>query len=145
MTLARVTLASGRDIELSNLEIFSSYGGMLEGYPCAPINDRLLAGLAERRESTYRSQPVHLITPPRSYPEVGWTRLAFGPVEQLPAVYCRASFRSGCTDEELDDVLHRSWLTVVWFQDDLARPVAEFVTAAVTGLAWEELAEDYEL
>jgi hypothetical protein len=34
---------------------------------------------------------------------------------------------------------------VVWFQDDLASPVADFVTAAVAGLAWEELAEDYEL
>jgi hypothetical protein len=34
---------------------------------------------------------------------------------------------------------------VVWFQDDLASPVAELVTAAVADLAWEEFAEDYEL
>lgn len=88
---------------------------------------------------------VHAITPPRSYPDLGSERLPFGPVEQLPSVYCRAFFRSGRIDEELDDVLHRSWLTVVWFQDDLACPVADFVTAAVAALAWEELAKDYEL
>lgn len=145
MALTRVTLNSRRDIELISLEIFSTYDGMLEGYPCALINDRLLAGLAKGRESAYQSQPVHVITPPRSYRDLGSERLPFGPVEQLPSVYCRASFRSSRIDEELDGVLHRSWLTVVWFQDDLALSVADFVTAAVADLAWEELAEDYEL
>lgn len=138
-------LNSGRSIELTSLEIFSTYDGLLEGYPCARINDRLLSGLAKRREFAYTSQPVHVITPPRRYPDLGSERLAFGPVEQLPEVYCRGSFRSHCIDEDLDDVLHRSWLSVVWFQDDLASPMIDFVTAAVTGLAWEELAEDYEL
>lgn len=41
MTLARIVLASGRDIELTSLEIFSTYDGLLEGYPCVLINDRL--------------------------------------------------------------------------------------------------------
>jgi hypothetical protein len=145
MALARITLDSGRDVELTSLEISSTYDGMLEGYPCALINDRLLARLARRRESSHASQPVHVIDPPRSRPDAGSARLPFGPVERLPPVYCRASLRSRRVDEELDDVLHRSWLTVVWFQDDLARPVAECVAAAVADLAWEGLAEDYEL
>jgi hypothetical protein len=56
----------------------------------------------------------------------------FGPVGVLPPIYCEATFRS---------VLHRSFLVVAWFQDDLSAPVTEFVTAAVTGLVCEELAD----
>jgi hypothetical protein len=144
VTLVRVTLVSGRDIELTSLEIVPTYGGMLEGYPCARVNDRLLARLATRSGPAGISRPVHVITPPRSYPEPGSRRLALGPVEQLPAVYCRASFRSDRIDEKLDDALRWSELTVVWFQDDLASPVADFVAAAVSDLPWEELAEDFE-
>lgn len=150
VTLAWILLASGHDVELTGLEVFSTYGGMLEGYPCALVNDRLLAGLAKRRESAYRSPPVHVIDPPRRYPKresgegPGTSRSPFGPVEILPAVYCRGDFRGGPIDEELDGVLYESYLTVVWFQEDLALPVAEFVTAAVSELAWDRLAEDRE-
>lgn len=42
-------------------------------------------------------------------------------------------------------MLHRSWLVVAWFPEELSAPVSEFVTAALRGLAWEELAEDEEL
>jgi hypothetical protein len=86
-----------------------------------------------------------VITPPRSHPDAGSERLPFGPVERLPPVYCRAYFLSSCIDKELDDGFHDSWLRVVWFQDDLASQVADFVTAAVAGLAWDELAADYEM
>ena len=71
--------------------------------------------------------------------------MPFGPVEVLPPIYCEVTFRSHCISGELDPVLHRSWLVVAWFQDDVAASVTGFVTAAVRGLAWEELAEDSEL
>jgi hypothetical protein len=145
MTLAWIRLNSGRAVQLTSLEVFSTYGGLLAGYPCARINDRLLARLARPREPADGSPPVHLIAPPRSYPGGGSGRLPFGPEERLPSVYCRAHFRSSCIAKELDDGFRESWLTVVWFQDDLASPPADFVTAAVAGLAWEEFAEDYEL
>jgi hypothetical protein len=41
-------------------------------------------------------------------------------------------------DQELDPVLHQSWLVVVWFQDDLARPIADFVGTAARALVWED-------
>lgn len=144
MTLAWIRLDSGRGIQLTSLEIFSTYGGLLVGHPCARVNDRLLARLAVR-EPDGGSLPVHVVTPPRRYPEGASGRPPLGPVEELPSVYCRADFRSRCLDEELDDGFRESGLTVVWFQDDLASPVADFVTAGVAGLVWEELAEDYEL
>lgn len=39
MPLSSLALSSGRSIELSELRLSSTYGGMLEGYPCKPIND----------------------------------------------------------------------------------------------------------
>jgi hypothetical protein len=70
--------------------------------------------------------------------------MPFGPVEELPPVYCEGSFRSGPVDDALDPVLHESWLMVAWFQEDLSRPVPDFASAAVHGLAWKDLAEDIE-
>jgi hypothetical protein len=145
MTLAWITLDSRRGIRLAGLEVFATYGGLLAGYPCARINDRLLARLAGSPEPGDGSAPVHLITPPRSRPVGRVESPLLGPAEELPPVYCRGLFLSSCIDEGLDDGFHESWLTVVWFQDDLASPVGDFVTAAVAGLAWEELAADCEL
>ena len=110
------------------------------------MNDALIARLGRRREFTYSSQPAHVITPPRSRPgpDQGSSRMPFGPVETLPAVYCEGSFRSGPVDAELGPVLHESWLMIAWFQEDLARPVADFAAAAVYELAWDGLAEDIE-
>ncbi|MCP2334805.1 hypothetical protein [Actinomadura rupiterrae] len=146
MPLAKITLASGRLIALDDLRISTTYGGLLEGYPNPGMNDRLLAHLAKRRESPYQTSPVHLIDPPRRRRDESSTRrMPFGPFEELPALYCRGSFTSDRIDETLEKVLHRSWLEVVWFQDDLTVPVADFVTAAVADLPWNTLAEDHEL
>jgi hypothetical protein len=45
---------------------------------------------------------------------------------------------------ELDAALDESWLTVVWSQEDLDHLITDFATAAVHGLAWDDLAEDTE-
>jgi hypothetical protein len=144
MILARISLVSGRSIELTHLELSSMYYGMLEGYPNARMNDARLKYLAKRRESEYGSPPRHLITPPRRYPDPTSGSWPFGPMEELPSLHCTALFHSDRINQELDPVLHRSWLEVVWFQENVASPVAEFVTAAVRDLAWDEHAEDYE-
>jgi hypothetical protein len=146
MTLARISLASGRSVELTSLSISSTYGGVLEGYPNARMNDALIARLGSRRGPAGGSQPAHVIRPPRSRRGEGQesVRMPFGPVQALPPVYCEGSFRSDPIARELDTVLHESRLTVVWFQEDLAAPVVDFVAAAVHELAWDDLAEDAE-
>ncbi|WP_026415997.1 hypothetical protein [Actinomadura oligospora] len=146
MKLASITLNSGRRVTLGSLEISSTYGGLLAGYPCARLNDRKLARLAKRPESDHPTCPVHLITPPRRYPEgKSGGRRPFGPVEELPALYCRGVFTSHCVTPNPDGAFDGSWLTVIWFQDDLATPVPDFAATAIADLAWDELAEDYEL
>jgi hypothetical protein len=146
MSLARISLVSGRIIDLIHLEITSTYAGLLEGYPNARINDVKLRYLAKRRESEYAAPPRHLIAPPRRYPNPATEFSAFfGPVEELPWVYCLGLFHSDRINQKLDPVRYESWLELVWFQENVASPVAEFVTAAVRDLAWDELAEDCEL
>ncbi|MGW8955734.1 hypothetical protein [Streptomyces sp. NPDC055709] len=143
MSLSHIALLSGRSIELTDLRMFTTYGGMLEGYPCKPINDMTVRGLQWQAERTFPSTPVYLVPPSREYPDQ--TADAFGPVEVLPSVACLGAFRSTAVAPELDPVLHRSALTVVWFQAGLDVPSGEDTDLALRSIRWEELAEDYEL
>lgn len=143
MSLSCISLSSGRLIELTELRMSSTYGGMLEGYPCKPINDMKVRSLQRQAERSFPSTPVHLVPPSRDYPEQ--TAGAFGPVEILSSVACIGAFRSTAIAPELDPVLHRSALTVVWFQTVLTVPSGEDADPELRGLRWEELAQDYEL
>lgn len=143
MALTRVALASGRSVDLSELRMSSTYGGLLEGYPCKILNDRRIAGLFRSAEQTFPGTPVHLIPPPREYPDqyAG----AFGPVEMLPAVTCVGSFRSEALDPAHDRALYRSRLTVIWFQPTSCLPSGHDAEPALRDLPWDRLATDEEL
>lgn len=142
MSLSRTALSSGRSIELTELRMSSTYGGMLEGYPCKPVNDMKVRSLQRQAERAFPSTPVYVI-PPREYPDQ--TAGAFGPVEVLPSVACLGAFRSTAVAPELDPVLHRSALTVVWFQTGLDVPPGKDAGLVLRSIRWEELAQDHEL
>lgn len=143
MSLTRVILASGRSVDLTEVRLSSTYSGMLEGYPCKLVNDMRIKGLLRAAELAFPSGPIHLVAPPREYPDqyAG----AFGPVEILPPVACIGSFRSGPLDPAHDPVLFRSGLTVVWFQPTTQVPDECEAEADLRELDWTELARDYEL
>ncbi|WP_405650700.1 hypothetical protein [Streptomyces sp. RK9] len=143
MSLSHIPLSSGRSIELTELRMASTYGGMLEGYPCKPINDMKVSGLQRQAERAFPATPVHLLPPSREYPDQ--TAGGFGPVEVLPSVACIGAFRSAAVAPELDPVLHRSALTVIWFQTGLDVPSGEDADLVLRGIRWEGLAQDYEL
>ena len=46
---------------------------------------------------------------------------------------------------ELDPVLHRSALTVIWFQTGLEAPSGKDALLALRSIRWEDLAQDFEL
>lgn len=121
----------------------STYAGMLEGYPCKPINDMKVRSLQRQAERAFPSAPVHLVPPTHEYPNQ--TAGTFGPVEVLPSVACIGAFRSTAVAPELDPVLHRSALTVIWFQTGLDVPSGRDADLALRSIRWEELAQDYEL
>ncbi|TXS32757.1 hypothetical protein EAO71_04250 [Streptomyces sp. ms191] len=143
MPLSHIVLSSGRSIELTELRMSSTYGGMLEGYPCKPVNDMKVSGHRRKAEREFSFAPVHLVPPSRAYPDL--TGGHFGPVEVLPAVACIGVFHSTAIAPELDPVLHHSTLTVAWFQPGPDVPSGEDADPALRGLRWEELARDHEL
>ncbi|KUL43876.1 hypothetical protein [Streptomyces regalis] len=143
MSLTRVVLASGRSLDLSELQLSSTYGAMLEGYPCKPVNDMKIKGLVRAAEHAHPSSPVHLVPPPREYPDqyAG----AFGPVEVLPSVACVGAFHSTALDRDHDPVLYRSALTIIWFQPTARVPSGCDAEEALRQVEWEGLARDHEL
>ncbi|MFH0517520.1 hypothetical protein ACHBTE_10115 [Streptomyces sp. M41] len=143
MSLARVVLTSGRQLDLSELRLSSTYGGMLEGYPCKLVNDMTIKGLVRTAELAHPGNAVHLVPPPREYPDQ--YSGAFGPVEVLPSVACVGAFHSTALDPEHDPVLHRSALTIIWFQPTPQVPSGCDAEDALREVAWEELARDHEL
>ncbi|MFE2211443.1 hypothetical protein ACFW93_05600 [Streptomyces canus] len=143
MSLSRIVLSSGRSIELIELRMSSTYGGMLEGYPCKRVNDMKVSGLQWQSERAFPSTPFHLVPPSREYPDQ--TAGAFGPVEVLPSVACIGVFGSTAVAPELDPVLYRSALVVAWFQATPDVPSGEDADWSLGSIRWEELAQDYEL
>ncbi|GAA3795805.1 hypothetical protein GCM10022403_032140 [Streptomyces coacervatus] len=145
-SLTRVVLASGRSVDLAELRLSSTYGGMPEGcpgYPCKPVNDMVIKSLLSTAEHTFPTTPIHLVPPRREHPHhyAG----AFGPVELLPPVACVGSFRSTALDPDHDPLQYRSALTVVWFQPTTRVPCECEAEGALREVDWEGLARDYEL
>ncbi|MFF3013200.1 hypothetical protein [Streptomyces sp. NPDC057939] len=143
MSLSHIVLSSGRSIELTGLRMSSTYAGLLEGYPCKVVNDMQVRGLLFEAERDFSSGPVHLVPPSREYPDGSGG--AFGPVEVLPAVACIGAFSSTAIDPDLDPFLHRSALTVAWFQPLPDVPSGEDADPALRDIRWTELARDHEL
>ncbi|MFI9721964.1 hypothetical protein ACIHFE_20265 [Streptomyces sp. NPDC052396] len=143
MSLSRLSLSSGRSIELTELRLRSTYGTMLEGYPCRPINEMKIRGLLRTAESAFPGGPVHLVPPSREFPDLAPG--GFGPVEVLPAVACVGAFRSTAVDPGRDPVLYRSALTIVWFQAVPDVPSGDSDQHPLCDVPWEELARDHEL
>ncbi|MFF8096513.1 hypothetical protein [Streptomyces sp. NPDC016675] len=143
LSLTRVVLSSGRSVDLAELHLTSTYGGLLEGYPCGPVNDLRIRELVHTAERMSPTTPVHLVPPPREYPDqyAG----ALGPVEVLPRVACVGRFSSAALDPANDPFLHRSALTVVWFQSTSRVPSARDTEPALREVDWAGLARDYEL
>ncbi|MEU6530436.1 hypothetical protein ABZ869_14730 [Streptomyces sp. NPDC046928] len=143
MSLTRVLLTSGRSLDLAELRLTSTYGSMLEGYPCKLVNDMTVHGLLSSARHTHPSSPVHLLPPDLDRPDQ--PAGPFGPVEILPPVACVGSFRSTALDPTHDPALHRSSLTVVWFQPTTRVPSGEDAEESLRRIDWEGLAEDHEL
>lgn len=143
MSLSHVVLASGDSIDLAELRMSSTYGGVLEGYPCRRVNDMKIARLLRQAEAEYPRTAVHLVPPSLEHPDDG-DGGSFGPVEVLPPVTCVGVFHGGVIDDDLDSFLYASSLTVIWFQHTLDVPSGDNADPALRAIAWERLARDHE-
>lgn len=143
MTLARLTLDSGREIRLCEAHVQSTYEGLTEGYPTARLNNAIVGSLAGRATQLLPGAPVCTIDPPRiQQPDATSGALPFGPLETLPAVIVMARFQSLPVEPGADPILTYSRLVVVWFQDEPALPTTGRAPTAISDLHWELLAKD---
>lgn len=145
MSLTHLDLSSGRTVDLVTLRMTGTYGGVLEGYPSRRLNDLQVSGLLRAAEREYPGTPVHLVTPPRAYPEGDRSLGPFGPVEVLPAVRCLGFFRAGPVDPDADPVLRCSELVVAWFQAEPSVPSGDRAERGLADLRWDELARDRDV
>ncbi|MFL9656771.1 hypothetical protein ACJ7VE_24015 [Streptomyces sp. PB17] len=143
LSLTRIVLTCGRNVDLTELRLTPTYDAMSESYPCRPVNDLRIRALLHTAARMSPTVPVHLIPPPRAYPDqyAG----AFGPVETLPRVACVGRFSSMPLTPANDPVAYRSGLTVIWFQPTTRIPDPYDTDPALLDVDWAALALDYEL
>jgi|GEM_PF-516082 len=132
-----ITLTSGRAIRMAALSQRAVYEYQLEGVPTRDGNQHIIDDLRTPKHG----EAVALIEPEqrpiqlkREYP--------FGEPAKLPAVACTAMFRS--LEPARDLHADYSKLTVVWFQEEFALPIAPEVLASIENLNWAEIADDDE-
>ena len=143
LSLTRIVLTCGRNVDLTELRLTPTYDAMSESYPCRPVNDLRIRALLHTAARMSPTVPVHLIPPPREYPDqyAG----AFGAVETLPRGACVGRFSSMPLAPANDPVAYRSGLTVIWFQPTTRTPDRYDTDPALRDLDWTTLALDYEL
>jgi len=143
----RLTLSSGREIELATLEQQPSYLNVLSGYPTRSLNQRLMQShmrMAEERQArlSLRLKPI-LIEPsvtqisPHLQSE-GLEENNPDPCEALPPVLSVAVFESGAAGS----VEVCSSTLVVWYQDQWGLPTLPAIEA-LRELDWAAHAQDW--
>ena len=138
--MSRVTLSTGREVVLEELNQRLTYEGLIEGLPTTNLNKRHLDSLvAEQREKRPKT-PVYLLTPaetPMEWP--GGERYPFGTPARLPGVTCIGRFGSR------NSPLSYSELTIIWLQNEFAMPIDSSVLEEVVRLDWDALAAEFPI
>jgi hypothetical protein len=131
-------LASGREIQLTELRQEAVYFGLLEGLPTREMNQEQIDRLIEQTTERTGLAP-HLIEPVQTPIVLKGKPYPFGDPARLPDIACVADFMSTGRD-----VRYFTSLTVIWFQDDYAFPLGESMRAALHALDWDAHAHESE-
>jgi hypothetical protein len=123
-------------IRLRSIEMMMTYGGLIEGMPTAPFNDRRIEGLQKRLG------PNVYVVPPSRTVDARRVDHRGEPMELLPPVQCVGLFHGPPTPRAVDDWWHTS-LKVVWFQDAGGQVVHPEAAARMHDMPWDDLAQDY--
>ena len=131
-------LASGREIQLTELRQEGVYYGLLEGLPTREGNREVIDRLREQARERTQSEP-YLIEPVQTPIVLKGKPYPFGDPARLPDIACVADFSS-----KGRDVRFFTSLTIIWFQDDYAFPLSEDARAALHALDWDAHAIESE-
>lgn len=145
MALTNLRLAGGRSVDLTHLEVSSTYGGLLEGVPVPSLNNRRLGRLERRLTERYPHMGFHLVPPTRTLPDLIDTGFGGEPEERLPPIECVGIFESAPVLDPRDDAWRMSMLVVVWHQDELTLPFNDAARAQLAAIDWDQHARDCEM
>lgn len=142
-----ITLDSGRAVRMDGLEQRVTYSDVLEGWPNKARNDRRIDELI-RRYSCSDEKP-YILYAPRDVIHIEademrhFNRTSCPQPELLPYITCFARFYSDkpTRDFKYSDM---SYISMIWFQDDWAMPIAREVIERLKSFDWDSLAYDGE-
>ena len=132
-----VSLNFGRVIRLMALSQERVYEGVSGGLPTRWMNEMTLHRLQKK-------SPLSVVLRPRQTPlEYRHDRpYPFGVPAELPPLSCIGRFY--CHQPARDRTMFSSFLTIIWFQDDFAFPIAPDALRRIQAVDWERHAEDDE-
>jgi hypothetical protein len=138
-----ITLDSGRAIHLRSISQDLTYGGLLEGWPTAELNQRIIDRTVRRAREADQGREPYLLTPVQTPMNYHSDRpYPFGEPASIPSIIVVAEFR--CSDTARDPDKDYSDLTIIWFQDEWAFPIASPALEALQQIDWERHAHDWE-
>lgn len=136
----QIDLVSGRVIYLKHLKQYRIYGGLLEGYPTAEMNQRTIDHLLKsEQENTWNKATPYLVPPTYTYRALAGDNPA-GEYVALPPIVCIANFHS--SEPARDPQQDFSDLKIIWFQHDWAFPIDEAVLEQIKQIDWNQYAVD---
>ena len=128
----RVRLRSGREVSVSSVKVEFTWDGSMEGFP-SEDSIRLKLWCYRDKGHVLNSEARTLGLWPMPLPS--------GRVhayEALPPVTVTVRLYS----QPFGDIVGWSWLTVIWFQDEVPTDILGEIRKRVRGLDWQKLAED---
>jgi hypothetical protein len=144
-----LALNTGRSIVLKSLTQRMTYGGLMEGSPTAKLNDAFIQRTlyAVKKDPATGGRAPFVIQPARrDYLRApGDMAAAFQDEmvpEWMPMITCIGVFESAPTAKNRQK--QGSTLTIVWFQDEYALPIAPACLNAIKAIDWDAHGFDFE-
>jgi hypothetical protein len=147
---SQLKLSDGRVTNLRLLNQQQTYWGLLGGLPNAKTNTQLIEYALKKatEQHCFHGESAHLLAPCRRDFEIEPGDMESLQVsenrtpEWLPRVQCVGKFESLKPASDASKVY--SLMTILWFQDDYAMPIAKEIEATIQNLNWNRLATDVD-
>ena len=137
----RFTLDSGRVLTMNSFVQYSTYSGMMEGLPTRKRNDAMVDYAPESETYVLHAPRLYGDLCSRMPPDHFMSKIPFeNQYEVLPGVTCVANMTSEpCDAPDWDDIdpPAKSSLTLVWFQNEWAMPIAPEVMEKLKTFDWD--------
>lgn len=135
-----VDFEGGTRAELRSLSQSLTYEGLLEGVPTVAVTKQQIARVRDQWHGADRGHDALVLEPPLKLPDDGALNL---PATRclLPRIFCRARFSRW--SEIAGHVSGEFHLTLVWWQEEWALPIAEGVLAELNEVNWADVAYEW--